>query len=76
MKIRRQRAKAAPSSSGELFCRACGETQTCEWRRGPDGYKSLCNACGIHFAKIVKKEESASSSYKPKTVSLGMLLND
>jgi len=73
-KKRRQRAKAAPSE--EQYCRLCGETQTCEWRRGPDGYKSLCNACGIHYAKIVKKEESAQFSYKPKSVNLNMLLNE
>jgi len=72
-KGRRQRAKAAPSE--ELYCRSCGETQTCEWRRGPDGYKSLCNACGIHYAKIVKKEETALHSYKPKNLKLDMLLN-
>jgi len=72
-KSRRQRAKAAPSE--ELYCRSCGETQTCEWRRGPDGYKSLCNACGIHYAKIVKKEETALHSYKPKNIKLDMLLN-
>lgn len=34
----RKRAKASPSN--ELYCRSCGDTQTCEWRRGPDGYKS------------------------------------
>jgi len=73
-KSRRQRAKAAPSE--ELYCRSCGETQTCEWRRGPDGYKSLCNACGIHYAKIVKKEENALHSYKPKNLKLDMLLNN
>jgi len=73
-KKRRQRAKAAPSE--EQYCRLCGETQTCEWRRGPDGYKSLCNACGIHYAKIVKKEESAQVYYKPKALNLNMLLNN
>jgi hypothetical protein len=44
-KGRRQRAKAAPSE--ELYCRSCGETQTCEWRRGPDGYKSYVRSSVI-----------------------------
>jgi len=70
---KRQRAKAP--TSGELYCRSCGETETCEWRRGPDGYKSLCNACGIHFAKILKKEEKEQTNYTPKRVNLDMLLN-
>lgn len=50
--------------------------QTCEWRRGPDGFKSLCNACGIHYAKIVKKEESEVATYQPKKVDMNMLLNE
>ena len=81
--MKRQRAKAP--TGGELYCRSCGETEvndsfciftfkTCEWRRGPDGYKSLCNACGIHFAKILKKEKE-QISYTPKQVNLDMLLN-
>lgn len=74
-KTRKQRAKAPPLSS-DLYCRSCGETQTCEWRRGPDGYKSLCNACGIHYAKIVKKEETATANYQPKgSVDLTSILN-
>lgn len=71
---RRQRAKSAPSEN--LYCRSCGEMQTCEWRRGPDGFKSLCNACGIHYAKIVKKEESEVATYQPKKVDMNMLLNE
>eukprot|EP01132_Coremiostelium_polycephalum_P005291 gene5291-6588_t len=39
-----------------LFCRHCGTTDTPEWRRGPDGRKSLCNACGLHYSKLVKRE--------------------
>jgi len=41
---------------GILYCHACGTTETPEWRRGPDGTKSLCNACGLHYAKIVRVE--------------------
>eukprot|EP01116_Phalansterium_solitarium_P006321 TRINITY_DN18626_c0_g1_i1.p1 TRINITY_DN18626_c0_g1~~TRINITY_DN18626_c0_g1_i1.p1 ORF type:complete len:349 (-),score=58.84 TRINITY_DN18626_c0_g1_i1:71-1117(-) len=74
-RTRRVRAKA-PSKNAALFCHSCGETQTCEWRRGPDGYKSLCNACGIHFAKIVKREEKSMLNYRPRSaVNVNMLLN-
>jgi len=73
-KKKKPQRKPTPQLPEELYCRSCGETQTCEWRRGPDGYKSLCNACGIHFAKVVKKE--AALSYEPKgEVKLNMLLN-
>lgn len=39
------------------FCRSCGTTETPEWRKGPDGQKSLCNACGLHFANNMKREK-------------------
>ncbi|PRP81400.1 hypothetical protein PROFUN_11021 [Planoprotostelium fungivorum] len=73
-RTRRARAKASPDAR-TLSCRACGETKTCEWRRGPDGFKSLCNACGIHYAKIVRKEESIASSYVPKLIGISNLLS-
>jgi len=76
---KRHKKKASRKSGSllpsELYCRSCGETQTCEWRRGPDGFKSLCNACGIHYAKVLKKEASLQDKYVPKQVRLDMLLN-
>ncbi|KAK9446907.1 uncharacterized protein V1518DRAFT_422402 [Limtongia smithiae] len=37
-------------------CHQCGISETPEWRRGPDGARTLCNACGLHHAKLVKKQ--------------------
>lgn len=37
-------------------CQRCGTTETPEWRRGPGGVKTLCNACGLFHAKLVKKK--------------------
>lgn len=36
-------------------CHGCSATVTAEWRRGPDGPRSLCNACGVSpsFASTV-----------------------
>lgn len=39
---------------GELVCHECGTTESPEWRKGPAGPKSLCNACGLRFAKKSK----------------------
>ncbi|WOL19547.1 GATA transcription factor 4-like [Canna indica] len=36
-------------------CSACGETRTPLWRNGPNGPKSLCNACGIRYRKEAMK---------------------
>ncbi len=39
-----------------LRCHRCGVTSTPEWRRGPNGARTLCNACGLFHAKLVKKK--------------------
>jgi len=72
-KKRRKRAIANPTN---LYCHACGTKDTPEWRRGPDGCKSLCNACGLHYAKIVKKEQETSpATPESRSISVSMLLN-
>ncbi|KAN0009475.1 hypothetical protein ACTFIU_006770 [Dictyostelium citrinum] len=57
-----------------LFCRHCGTTDTPEWRRGPDGRKSLCNACGLHYSKLVKRENMAVPELS-RTFELSEILN-
>ncbi|KAJ6617004.1 hypothetical protein B0H10DRAFT_1347260 [Mycena sp. CBHHK59/15] len=42
-------------SGGTQKCLGCGATSTPEWRRGPLGPRTLCNACGLVYAKLVKK---------------------
>lgn len=38
----------------DFLCFDCGVTQSPEWRKGPMGRKTLCNACGLRFAKKTK----------------------
>jgi hypothetical protein len=58
----------------DLHCHVCGVTDTPEWRRGPDGDHTLCNACGLHYAKALKKEREAREKEGRKH-SIDMLLN-
>lgn len=44
------------------FCFHCGETETPEWRKGPYGTRTLCNACGLFYRKVTKKFGSKSSN--------------
>jgi len=45
-----------PSSAHEgQTCLGCKATSTPEWRRGPMGPRTLCNACGLVYAKLIKK---------------------
>ncbi|KIY64848.1 hypothetical protein CYLTODRAFT_445742 [Cylindrobasidium torrendii FP15055 ss-10] len=39
-------------------CHSCNIKETPEWRRGPDGARTLCNACGLHYAKLMRKQEN------------------
>lgn len=40
-------------------CHSCNIAETPEWRRGPDGARTLCNACGLHFAKLTKRKQQS-----------------
>ncbi|KAI9055921.1 hypothetical protein LZ554_000857 [Drepanopeziza brunnea f. sp. 'monogermtubi'] len=51
---KKRRGKIAPPGR----CHACNRSKTPEWRRGPDGARTLCNACGLHFAKISRKHKA------------------
>lgn len=44
-----------PIRQMDVACKHCSTIDTPEWRRGPDGSRTLCNACGLFFSKLVKK---------------------
>ncbi|CAD7703138.1 unnamed protein product [Ostreobium quekettii] len=35
-------------------CTKCGTTRTPQWREGPEGPKTLCNACGVRLSREKK----------------------
>jgi PAS domain S-box-containing protein len=43
-------------ASEPKICTDCGTTQSPEWRKGPQGPKTLCNACGLRWAKSHRKQ--------------------
>ncbi|OCH96358.1 hypothetical protein OBBRIDRAFT_830229 [Obba rivulosa] len=47
-------ADGQPAVEGQT-CLGCNATSTPEWRRGPMGPRTLCNACGLVYAKLIKK---------------------
>ncbi|KAH8601050.1 hypothetical protein B0O99DRAFT_589911 [Bisporella sp. PMI_857] len=65
---KKRRGRAAPPGR----CHSCNRAETPEWRRGPDGARTLCNACGLHYAKLTRKntmkqsQGSNGSSLRPK----------
>ncbi|KAI0506903.1 hypothetical protein F5B22DRAFT_427568 [Xylaria bambusicola] len=46
----------------EYVCTDCGTLDSPEWRKGPSGPKTLCNACGLRWAKKEKKQRSANGT--------------
>ncbi|KAL9238246.1 hypothetical protein vseg_012695 [Gypsophila vaccaria] len=55
--LKKPKKKPAPSIDGETGwnssvqrrCTHCQVTKTPQWRAGPNGPKTLCNACGVRF---------------------------
>ena len=46
----------------EFVCTDCGTLDSPEWRKGPSGPKTLCNACGLRWAKKEKRRTGVSIS--------------
>lgn len=49
------RSRRRRSFRGPKHCVDCNCTETPEWRSGPKGPSSLCNVCGLLFAKNLQK---------------------
>ncbi|OAP56196.1 hypothetical protein AYL99_09375 [Fonsecaea erecta] len=49
-------------STEEYVCTDCGTLDSPEWRKGPNGPKTLCNACGLRWAKKEKKRHAATDA--------------
>ncbi|KAF1981589.1 hypothetical protein K402DRAFT_231853 [Aulographum hederae CBS 113979] len=69
---KKRRGRAAPPGR----CHSCNRAETPEWRRGPDGARTLCNACGLHYAKLTRKMGTnkgsvGSSNLRPKSLGPG-----
>ena len=51
-------------------CHSCSRAETPEWRRGPDGARTLCNACGL------RKLENASFHFPGSPSALADFVSD
>ncbi len=52
----RRKKKKPKADEGDYVCTDCGRVDSPEWRKGPLGPKTLCNACGLRWAKRVKRK--------------------
>lgn len=44
------------------MCAECHAVESPEWRKGPKGPKTLCNACGLRWAKRSRKESQKNKA--------------
>ena len=56
----------------EFVCADCGTLDSPEWRKGPKGPKTLCNACGLRWAKKEKKRSGDDSKTESPMGAMGM----
>jgi hypothetical protein len=49
--MRSSKRTRSSASARTYQCEHCHTTDSPEWRRGPSGNKTLCNACGLRYAR-------------------------
>eukprot|EP01089_Gocevia_fonbrunei_P022738 TRINITY_DN930_c0_g1_i1.p1 TRINITY_DN930_c0_g1~~TRINITY_DN930_c0_g1_i1.p1 ORF type:complete len:273 (+),score=48.00 TRINITY_DN930_c0_g1_i1:92-820(+) len=68
---KRKRGRKRKDKSA-YFCHHCLTRDTPGWRKGPNGPNTLCNACGLQYAKRIKLAEERK---RTGTSDLDFLLN-
>ncbi|KAF9123802.1 hypothetical protein BGX30_001242 [Mortierella sp. GBA39] len=63
--------KRAKRSQAPGRCQSCHSSDTPEWRRGPDGARTLCNACGLHYAKLLRRQNERTQQ-SPSRISIAV----
>jgi len=59
---KRKKGRNSVDPKKELICEHCQTTTTPEWRTGPSGPKTLCNRCGLRYAKYTKRDAKPTST--------------
>eukprot|EP01098_Paradermamoeba_levis_P002848 TRINITY_DN1355_c0_g1_i1.p1 TRINITY_DN1355_c0_g1~~TRINITY_DN1355_c0_g1_i1.p1 ORF type:complete len:162 (-),score=43.26 TRINITY_DN1355_c0_g1_i1:337-822(-) len=65
---KKKRGRKNIDKSGNI-CQGCHTTETPEWRKGPNGKNTLCNACGLRWAKKIREEEHDRESLQKVKIS-------
>jgi len=59
-KRKRKRRKKVRNKNG-LLCTHCSASKSSEWRKGPLGRRTLCNACGLKYSRVLSIQTERSS---------------
>lgn len=55
---KKSKSKSGRKDDMDYQCSECGTVESPEWRKGPAGPKTLCNACGLRWAKRQRKGDT------------------
>ncbi|KAL9937510.1 hypothetical protein V8E36_003919 [Tilletia maclaganii] len=74
----KRKPKKMRTEEGDHVCTDCGRVDSPEWRKGPLGPKTLCNACGLRWAKKIKRKggdpNATASAMAQATANAGRLV--
>ncbi|TPX61208.1 hypothetical protein PhCBS80983_g01292 [Powellomyces hirtus] len=59
--------KTKPSTDSSLECSQCQTHISPEWRKGPDNQRTLCNACGLRYAKTLRQQQQQQQQQPPSS---------
>ncbi|GAA6063871.1 hypothetical protein JCM10212_003607 [Sporobolomyces blumeae] len=65
----RTRPEGPVFKPGLKACESCQTVNSPEWRKGPSGAKSLCNACGLRYARSVARQKKLAEQAATGVVS-------
>ncbi|KAJ3031140.1 UNVERIFIED_CONTAM: blue light receptor [Siphonaria sp. JEL0065] len=74
--ITKKPSKRVKIPQDELYCRQCGSTTSPEWRKGPLGPKTLCNACGLAYSKMQSKQRKLAAKEKEKEMEQSVVVKE
>lgn len=60
-----------PGTNKIKACMQCGTTRTPQWREGPYGPKTLCNACGVKRVRAMKAAQQGKNATHVPQVATG-----
>lgn len=63
---KKEPVKKRASAPGVKQCVQCGATKTPCWRKGADGERNLCNACGLKYSTHLRRRQNRLGGRKPK----------
>ncbi|PWN20761.1 hypothetical protein BCV69DRAFT_198880 [Microstroma glucosiphilum] len=65
------KAQSDGAAEANKRCSSCGTANSPEWRKGPTGHKTLCNACGLRFSRSINRQQKKAEKERAKGLAAG-----